>query len=434
MNLEFEKSFYELLLINKKRYAGLLWTPDGLRKKGKFDKMKCMGIEAARRSGSDLQRNIQLEFLKELMGFRQPDRLLEYLNNSKSENALEILRELFQDGLQKVKSLIAQKTKDLFAQEIDISKLVETRGFDKMISEYKGKLPPHIQMMERARRKDPTKNWNLGDRVPYVWIQRVKGQKSESRAEDPARVLFEDIPIDVNLYFENHIKAPLERLLRIILRIDPKTMKMNSEQYGIDQCVKFFDDIRLKTRRVENVSKDSLISNMESMFSNQAGESVLRQRCLVCDPQLQWSVHSPYSRTSTAAFYLCDQCQRKPESRELLRNTLESLKSTREEYTDKVLQNLERCRACQGDNFGQFECITIECDLYYERFSNRICRKTAAEKEQKIRHLIIEYDEQEERRTSNDNSRLTPSVNAGKRQAKVFVREKPLEARKRKKK
>lgn len=44
IKLEFEKVYCPYLLMNKKRYAGLLWT-----KPDKFDKIDAKGIETVRR-------------------------------------------------------------------------------------------------------------------------------------------------------------------------------------------------------------------------------------------------------------------------------------------------------------------------------------------------------------------------------------------------
>jgi DNA polymerase delta subunit 1 len=49
IQLEFEKVYCPYLLMNKKRYAGLLWT-----KPDKFDKMDCKGIETVRRDNCGL--------------------------------------------------------------------------------------------------------------------------------------------------------------------------------------------------------------------------------------------------------------------------------------------------------------------------------------------------------------------------------------------
>lgn len=49
IKLEFEKVYCPYLLMNKKRYAGLLWT-----KPSKFDKMDAKGIETVRRDNCGL--------------------------------------------------------------------------------------------------------------------------------------------------------------------------------------------------------------------------------------------------------------------------------------------------------------------------------------------------------------------------------------------
>ena len=49
IKLEFEKVYFPYLLMNKKRYAGMLWT-----KPTKPDKMDCKGIETIRRDNCAL--------------------------------------------------------------------------------------------------------------------------------------------------------------------------------------------------------------------------------------------------------------------------------------------------------------------------------------------------------------------------------------------
>jgi DNA polymerase delta subunit 1 len=53
IKLEFEKVYCPYLLMNKKRYAGLLWTNPK-----KFDKMDCKGIETVRRDNCSLVKEI----------------------------------------------------------------------------------------------------------------------------------------------------------------------------------------------------------------------------------------------------------------------------------------------------------------------------------------------------------------------------------------
>lgn len=67
IKLEFEKVYYPYLLMNKKRYAALLWTnPD------KHDKMDCKGIETARRDNCALVRTVLDTCLKTILEDRNP--------------------------------------------------------------------------------------------------------------------------------------------------------------------------------------------------------------------------------------------------------------------------------------------------------------------------------------------------------------------------
>jgi DNA polymerase delta subunit 1 len=53
IKLEFEKVYHPYLLMNKKRYAGMLWTNPI-----KYDKMDCKGIETVRRDNCGLVQDI----------------------------------------------------------------------------------------------------------------------------------------------------------------------------------------------------------------------------------------------------------------------------------------------------------------------------------------------------------------------------------------
>ena len=53
IKLEFEKCYHPYLLMNKKRYAGLLWTSTA-----KHDYMDCKGIETVRREDCELVKEV----------------------------------------------------------------------------------------------------------------------------------------------------------------------------------------------------------------------------------------------------------------------------------------------------------------------------------------------------------------------------------------
>ncbi len=62
ISLVFEKIYSPFLLMQKKRYAGLLWTnPD------KFEKIDCKGIETVRRDNCALVKDVVNAVLKKIL-------------------------------------------------------------------------------------------------------------------------------------------------------------------------------------------------------------------------------------------------------------------------------------------------------------------------------------------------------------------------------
>jgi DNA polymerase delta subunit 1 len=64
------------------------------------------------------------------------------------------------------------------------------------------------------KKRDENIEINIGDRIPYVIIRGAKWSKNYENAEDPIKVLDEDLPIDYDYYINKQIRPPLERLLK----------------------------------------------------------------------------------------------------------------------------------------------------------------------------------------------------------------------------
>lgn len=77
IKLEFEKVYFPYLLINKKRYAGLVWTNPQ-----KFDKMDTKGIETVRRDNCLLVKNLVTESLNKILIDRDVQGAAEYVKNT----------------------------------------------------------------------------------------------------------------------------------------------------------------------------------------------------------------------------------------------------------------------------------------------------------------------------------------------------------------
>lgn len=185
IKLEFEKVYFPYLLINKKRYAGLVWTNPQ-----KFDKMDTKGIETVRRDNCLLVKNLVTESLHKILIDRDVPGAAEYVKNTIS---------------------------DLLMNRIDLSLLVITKGLTKTGDDYEVK-SAHGELAERMRKRDAATAPNVGDRVPYVIIKAAKGAKAYERSEDPIYVLQNNIPIDPNYYLENQISKPLLRIFEPVLK------------------------------------------------------------------------------------------------------------------------------------------------------------------------------------------------------------------------
>ncbi|CAF2087817.1 hypothetical protein HID58_023002 [Brassica napus] len=185
IKLEFEKVYFPYLLINKKRYAGLVWTNPQ-----KFDKMDTKGIETVRRDNCLLVKNLVTESLNKILIDRDVQGAAEYVKNT-----------------------IA----DLLMNRIDLSLLVITKGLTKTGDDYEVK-SAHGELAERMRKRDAATAPNVGDRVPYVIITAAKGAKGYEKSEDPIYVLENNIPIDPKYYLENQISKPLLRIFDPVLK------------------------------------------------------------------------------------------------------------------------------------------------------------------------------------------------------------------------
>jgi len=184
VKLEFEKVFWPYLLINKKRYAGLLWE-----NADKYTKMDCKGIESVRRDNCPLVKTVMDTCLKKILIERDVKGAEAY-----------------------TKGVIA----DLLQGKMDLSMLVITKAVTKGADEYAAK-QGHIELMQRMQKRDAGSAPTMGDRVPYVMIKGAKGAKGYEKTEDPIYVLDNNIPIDAQYYLEHQLSLPLTRLFEPIM-------------------------------------------------------------------------------------------------------------------------------------------------------------------------------------------------------------------------
>lgn len=186
IKLEFEKVYFPYLLMNKKRYAGLLWTtPD------KYDKLDAKGLETVRRDNCLLVRRMVDTCLRKILIERDVAGAIEYAKGTIS---------------------------DLLQNKMDISMLVISKSLGKSAddADYSNK-QAHVELAMRMKKRDPGSAPNVGDRVAYVIIQAAKGAPAYEKSEDPVYVLDNNLPIDTEYYLTNQLSNPLTRIFEPII-------------------------------------------------------------------------------------------------------------------------------------------------------------------------------------------------------------------------
>ena len=191
VRLEFEKVYCPYLLMNKKRYAGLFWT-----KPDHWDKLDAKGIETVRRDNCRLVRILVDTCLKKMLIDRSPEDAVEYVKNTLSA---------------------------LLQNQIDLSLLVITKALGKKADGKDGKKEgyktraAHVELAERMAKRDPGSAPKVGDRVPYVIIQKEKNAQAYMKSEDPIYVLDHNLSIDTEWYLNHQLRGPIERIFEGVL-------------------------------------------------------------------------------------------------------------------------------------------------------------------------------------------------------------------------
>jgi DNA polymerase delta subunit 1 len=170
--------------MNKKRYAGLLWT-----NADDYDKLDAKGIETVRRDNCPLIASVISGSLNRILIQRSVESAIEFVKGTVS---------------------------DLLMNRLDISQLVITKAFSKAAHEYKT-VQAHIALVERMRERDPASAPTIGDRVAYVIVKATKNARAFERSEDPIYVLENNIPIDTQYYLEHSLTKPLGRVFEAVM-------------------------------------------------------------------------------------------------------------------------------------------------------------------------------------------------------------------------
>ncbi len=255
VQMKIEYIFKTLLILSKKRYAGLSCE----KKDGNWEEEFIMkGIETVRRDWCDLTTKMLFEVLNILLKEQNPKKAFKF-----------------------VKDILLKLEKN----EIPIEDLVVTKSISKSLSSYKG-VQPHIELVKKLRKRSPATAPGVGDRVSFVITKGL--ELMSNRAEDPDYVKQHNLPIDSKYYVESQILPPLERVFEVI-GID------KTELIGLGKQLLLRDAIKNNVP----VQKQALTA-IDGFICNKCGKFYRRVpligKCLNCEGEIMFSFNGEKSR------------------------------------------------------------------------------------------------------------------------------------------
>ncbi len=260
VQMKIEKVFKSLLILSKKRYAGLAYEKSNGEWK---EDMVMKGIETVRRDWCDATTKILFEVLNILLKEQDPKKAFTYVK----EFLLKLER-----------------------NEIPLEELLITKSISKSISSYRG-MQPHVELVKKLRKRNGSSP-GVGDRVSFVIVKGM--QLLSERAEDPQYVEKNKIPIDSKYYVENQILPPLERVFEVI-------GISKTELMGIGRQTLLREIF--KTNNVNGNVEDTLDS-FEGFICNKCNRSYRRipliGKCMDCQGELFFTLNGERGKNLTA--------------------------------------------------------------------------------------------------------------------------------------
>lgn len=305
MQLEFEKVLCPLILIKKKTYVGRMFTS------ADSSKFLAKGVEIVRRNSC--------KFVTETM----------------KSAALRILME---NDLEGSLSLIRAAVTSLLRSEVSISKLILTGSYSRLEYSSKGNVPAHVVLARRIAKEDPGLAPLLGDRIPYVMRNDAKNAKSGEMAEDPLRMITDNIPVNTRFYMERLMTA-MSRLLDPVIGADKVKLLFSGDHTRV------------------SVAKSVLNLNVNTKSYGIAKFAKPLLQCLVCGTSI------PAEEKSA----LCIDCMQGTPLGGLAEFKLR--KAVKDESETEFKKCCEVCvSTCENhDNQETFACRTTECDNLFKR-------------------------------------------------------------------
>jgi hypothetical protein len=406
LNLEFEKVFRKILLLAKKRYAGLKYEYDmkteQLTPKPADGVPITSGLETKRRDTTLLISNTLDDVIALLLDYRYP----------------------LAKNLARTRAFVWQRmVRPLLQNTINLRLLVVTKQLRMLPSHYKAArgnqaMPIHVQLaqklIDRAGGEDSQNAPRAGTRLPYVVVEGRMDAKVSERGEDPVYALENDLKIDSRYYLDRHVKPPLLRLLVPIVcnqRQTQQTLGAEQSMSGVDR--QFGDTEAARKRHNDNVAAEFLFGHMKeyrdpttaaerALYADivpmaKENKAVVRSRPRYTRQRLQTEatvVSGTKSRQSTLAAFarsgarckrcrtfvadasagaMCADCVAQTGSGARSETEMRRYLLDIEDLHDERRELADTCHACMGcrDAPRTITCQNTDCKVLWDRKQNQ---------------------------------------------------------------
>ncbi|KAF8822137.1 Dna polymerase [Cardiosporidium cionae] len=356
IRLEFEKVYCPFILMNKKRYAGLLFTNPN-----NYDKMDSKGIEV-RENATDIRNSFKKNTVR-----RDFCPLVQQM----VDTALKKM--LIEKDVEGAKLYTQKKIAELLQNKIDLSLLVITKSLGK--SDYDTKLP-HVELAKKLKKRDPGNAPCVGDRVSYVITRGTKGQAQYERAEDPLYVLDHNLTIDTQHYVES-IKGPIMRIFDGVMK-SPETLFSKDlllegmprpHSYGYER----YQNFTLLIIFFETIAAGDHTRTVTVLTSSDCALSKYLKKTLQCIS----------CKAIIKSGALCKNCRNTKEVEVILAKT-SAMREKEAEYSSLWTE----CQRCQLSLHQDVICVNRDCPVFYRRAK---VKKDIANLQETLGRLTIEW-------------------------------------------
>lgn len=318
--LQREKGFRPFLLVGKKKYVG--FKQMGPKEKPFVDSS---GLETVRRDNAPIA-------------------------STTMETCLRMIIEEGDYTAERAIAHVHDQIRNLLTGRVEIHNLIISKNLSKSWEHYaeSGVKMPHVELAKKIKARiheTGEEEYHTGDRVKYVIVQGLKGDKSSACAEDPLYVLENRLAIDYTYYIENQMMKPLMRIFTPILAPNEKMTKTSKK--GIKSYINDKELSKLTAYKV-------LFTGPHMMRKVQTGGGAITAFTVKIPTCIQCGC-----RSSTK---LCQACQPSEQLVQLRLIEEERRLQTQHWWT------WTRCQVCVKDkHVHEISCNNKDCTNFYER-------------------------------------------------------------------